>query len=161
MLKSTDSEYLETLSDEEFFAKRFTMSETDQEELLKNSVLIDGHRFYKASVKERLFQKYAAETNPKPGEPGSKENPLIRYGKEYVYNEYGDLVEYIRHNVKYVLRSDMKPTAAQKRMIIAASLAPIRYSEDCPELSEQKLKGFVQYGLERNQRRAACLKDGL
>ncbi len=73
--------------------------------------MIDGHRFYRAVVQERLLRKYEAETNLVPGEPGSKENPLVMLGKEYVYNEFCNLVRYIRHNASFVLRlaSNLNP----------------------------------------------------
>lgn len=158
MLERTDSGYLEALTDEEFFARRFTLSEEDQEELMRNSTLIDGHRFYRAAVKEKLFRKYAAETNPQPGEPGTKENPLVRFGKEYVYDEFGSLTEYVRHTVHFILRPDMKPTAEQKRMILRASKMPIQYCADCPELSEQTLEEFRKIGQRRNRERAQALK---
>ena len=61
----------------------------------KNSVVIDGRKYYRASVKEKILKKYAKESNPKPGEPGTIENPLVRFGKEYVYSETGDLMEYV------------------------------------------------------------------
>ena len=95
-----DTPFLETLPDEIFFAKRFVLSENDAQTLLKHSVLIDGKRFYKAKVKDSIMKKYAALTNPKEGEAGSKTNPLIRFGKKYVYNLRGDLVRYKEQNNK-------------------------------------------------------------
>ena len=79
-----DSAYLESLPDEVFFAKRFVMSEEDQALLLKNSSVIHGRRFYRAKVRDALMEKYAAMINPRKGEPGSKDNPLTRFGREYV-----------------------------------------------------------------------------
>ena len=158
MLERTDSEYLESLTDEEFFARRFTLSAEDQQELMQNSTLVNGQRFYRAVVKEKIFRKYAAETNPKPGEPGSAENPLVRFGKEYVYDEFGNLTEYARHTVRFILKPDMKPTAAQKRMILRAGKLPIQYSADCPELSAQVLDEFIEYGRRRRRERAEALK---
>lgn len=90
-----DTPYLETLTDEVFFANRFTMSEEDRVLLLKNSTIIDGRRFYKAKILNALLEKYAAMTNPKEGEPGSKSKPLVRFGKKYVYNTRGRLVIYV------------------------------------------------------------------
>ena len=104
-----DSVYLESLPDEVFFAKRFVMSEEDQALLLKNSSMVHGRRFYRAKVRDALMEKYAAMTNPRKGEPGSKENPLVRFGKEYVYNAKGDLVPFIRQE-SVVLTPDMRPT---------------------------------------------------
>ena len=96
-----DSAYLESLPDEVFTTKRFKLSEEDEALLMKNSSLVHGKRFYRARVKEPMMAKYAAMTNPKEGEPGSKTNPLIRFGKMYVYNQYGDLVPY-RGDVRVV-----------------------------------------------------------
>ena len=85
-----DSEYLESLPDEVFFSKRFRLSEEDEATLMRNSSVIRGRRFYRAKVKEPMMIRYASLTNPKEGEPGSKMNPLIRFGKEYVYSKNGD-----------------------------------------------------------------------
>lgn len=89
-----DSAYLESLPDEVFFAKRFRLSEEDEALLMKNSSVVHGRRFYRSRVKEPMMAKYAAMTNPKEGEPGSRTNPLIRFGKMYIYSEHGDLVPY-------------------------------------------------------------------
>ncbi len=157
MFKRTDSEYLEKLSDEEFFARRFTLHEADRKELERHSCLIDGKRYYRATVKERILKKYAAETNPKPGEPGTAENPLVRFGKEYVYNDMGDLVEYIRGTVYYALRPDMKPTELQRKMAFQAGKRAITYDSDCPELSEKRLNAIARQGMRRNTQRAEAL----
>ncbi|MBR5344971.1 MAG: hypothetical protein IK127_04025 [Clostridia bacterium] len=139
MLASSERKNLDFLTDEEFFARRFTLSEEDQDTLLRNSVVVDGRRFFRASVRDSILRRYAAKTNPKPGEPGSRENPLYRSGKAYVYNSTGDLVEYAGQNVHFSLRQDMKPTDEQKHMIREASRKPIHYSADCPEIPEQRL----------------------
>lgn len=157
MLERTDCGYLESLSDEEFFSRRFVMDEADRAELLRNSVEIDGTRYYKAGVRERLLRKYASMTNPKAGEPGSKENPLTRFGKEYVYNELGDLVEYVRPVVRFVLRPNMRPSESQIRRALAASRQPIVYGEDCPELSEETIERFMKAGERRNRERREAL----
>ena len=65
-----DTEYLESLPDEVFFARRFRLSEEDEALLLQNSSVIRGRRFYRAKVKEPIMAKYAALTNPEEGEPG-------------------------------------------------------------------------------------------
>lgn len=157
MFERTDSGYLESLPDEEFFSRRFTLSKEDQKTIDENSFLIDGRVFYKAAVKEAILKKYAAATNPKPGEPGSPQKPLIRFGREYVYNETGDLSEYVRETVRYALRQDMKPTEFQKRMAYQASRMPIAYSADCPELSEQTLNAIARGGERRNRERERAL----
>ena len=146
MSVDTSVNYLEKLSDEEFFKKRYTVSEVDQAVLDKNSVVIDGRKYYRASVKEKILKKYAKESNPKPGEPGTIENPLVRFGKEYVYSETGDLIEYVHDTVHYTLRSDMKPTVSQKKMILDASRTPVKYSDDCPELNEKDLNEILKRG---------------
>ena len=66
-----DSDYLESLSDEEFFLRRFKLSDEDQAELERNSCIIKGRRFYSSKVLERTLRRYAKETNPKPGDQGS------------------------------------------------------------------------------------------
>lgn len=157
MLERTDSSYLESISDEEFFSRRFVMDEADQAELLRSSVEVDGARYYKAGVRERLLRKYASMTNPKAGEPGSRENPLKRFGKEYVYNELGDLVEYVRPVVRFVLRPNMRPSESQISNALKASRQPIVYEEDCPELSEETIERFIKAGQRRNRERREAL----
>ena len=105
-----DTEYLESLPNEVFFAKRFVMSEEDTELLMKNSGFINGHRFYLSKVLHPLNEKYAKMTNPKPGEPGTIENPLVRFGKEYIYNKEGHLVMLERE-------SDIPPERLVKKVI--------------------------------------------
>ena len=63
-----------------------------------------------------MMEKYAAMTNPQGKEPGTKENPLIRFGREYVYNEKGNLVPFVRQE-SVVLTPDMKPTKEQADII--------------------------------------------
>ena len=128
-----DSDYLESLPDEVFFAHRYVMDEQDKALLLENSSVIHGRRFYRAKVREPLLLKYAALTNPKEGEPGSKSNPLIRFGKEYVYSTNGDLVRY-RRDMKVKQLSSLSDD--QKEMIKIAAKQPIRYSDDCPKSSK-------------------------
>ena len=89
-----------------------------------------------------ILRKYAAATNPAPGEPGSRENPLIRFGKAYVYNSTGDLVEVTGRDVHFSLRSDMKPSPEQKKMIRAAGRRPVCYGPDCPELAANRLSSL-------------------
>ena len=143
-----DSAYLESLPDEVFFAKRFRLSKEDEDLLLKNSRVIHGRRFYRAKVKGLIMAKYAALTNPKEGEPGSKSNPLVRFGKEYVYSDIGDLVPYHR-NTRVVLSPF--PTEEQKRMIHEAAKSPIVYGVDCPKSSPERLRRFKEFG-EKRQR---------
>lgn len=143
-----DSAYLESLPDEVFFAKRFKLSEEDEALLIKNSSIVHGKRFYRASVKEPMMAKYAAMTNPKEGEPGSKTNPLVRFGKTYVYSKNGDLVPY-RGDVRVVLSPF--PSEEQKKMIQEAAKMPIVYEPDCPKSSEERLERFRKYGA-RKQR---------
>ena len=54
-----DTEYLESLPDEVFFARRFRISEEDENLLLQNSSVIHGRRFYRAKVKNPIMEKYA------------------------------------------------------------------------------------------------------
>lgn len=138
-----DSAYLESLPDEVFFAKRFQISKEDEEILANNSSMIHGRRFYRAKVREPIMMKYAALTNPREGEPGSKTNPLIRFGKEYIYSEKGDLVPY-QKNVRIALSP--VPSEEQKRMIQEASKMPIVYESDCPKSSPDRLSRFRAFG---------------
>ena len=93
---------------------------------------------------------YSDLTNPKEGEPGSKSNPLSRFGKEYVYNKYGDLV--IFHRNKGVVLSPF-PSEEQKKMIQEAGNMKITYEADCPKSSPERLQRFREYG-ERRQKAA-------
>ncbi len=140
-----DPAYLETLPDEVFFAKRFRLSKEDEELLLKNSSMVHGRRFYRAKVREPIMAKYAALTNPKEGEPGSKTNPLVRFGKEYVYSSNGELVPFHR------FVASPTPSEEQKKMIREASLMPVVYSDDCPKSSPERLRRFREFGARRRQ----------
>ena len=141
-----DSAYLESLPDEVFFAKRFKLSEEDEALLMKNSSIVHGRRFYRSCVKGPIMAKYAAMTNPKEGEPGSKTNPLIRFGKMYVYSQNGDLVPY-RGDVRVILPPF--PSEEQKKMVQEAAKMPIVYGADCPKSSVERLQRFREYGARR------------
>jgi hypothetical protein len=93
-----------------------------------------------------MMAKYAALTNPKEGEPGSKSNPLIRFGKMYVYSQNGDLVPY-RGDVRVMLPSN--PSEEQKKMVREAAKMPIVYEPDCPKSSAERLQRFREYGARR------------
>ena len=111
-----DEASLEALPDEVFFAKRFVVSEEDQEIIDQNSTKVGDRILYKAKVVEPIYEKYAAITNPKPGEPGTKENPLMRFGRAYAYNKLGRLSQIVRREsrvVRFVLTPEMKPNAEQ------------------------------------------------
>ena len=153
-----DSAYLESLPDEVFFGKRFVMSEEDQALLMQNSSMVHGRRFYRAKVRDALMEKYAAMTNPQGKEPGTKENPLIRFGREYVYNEKGNLVPFVKQE-SVVLTPDMKPTKEQAEMARAAASQPVKYSADCPKSSPERLKRFREYGSRRNELRQSNAQD--
>ena len=143
-----DTAYLESLPDEVFFARRFRLSEEDEALLLQNSSMVHGRRFYKAKVKEPIMAKYAAMTNPKEGEPGSKTNPLRRFGKEYVYSSAGELVPFHR-NMRVVLPPVLSED--QKKMIRDVANRPVVYGVDCPKSSPERLQRFREFG-EKRQR---------
>ena len=114
-----DPAYLESLPDEVFFAKRFRLSKEDEELLLKNSSMVHGRRFYR--------------------------NPLVRFGKEYVYSSNGELVPFHR------FVASPTPSEEQKKMIREASLMPVVYSDDCPKSSPERLRRFREFGARRRQ----------
>ena len=143
-----DTAYLESLPDEIFFARRFKLSEEDEAFLLQNSSVVHGRRFYKAKVKEPVMIRYAAMTNPKEGEPGSKTNPLRRFGKEYVYSNKGDLVLF--HGNERVVLSPV-PSEEQKQMVRDAANRPIVYEGDCPKSSPERLQRFKKFGEKRKR----------
>ena len=151
-----DTQYLETLPDEVFFAKRFKLSDDDEDLLLANSSLIHGRRFYRAKVRDPLMKKYAQMTNPREGDPGSKTNPLVRFGKRYVYNSRGDLVQFVGA-YPVILTSNTSPSDEQIRMAREASEKPIVYSSDCPKSSPERLQRFRNYGFKRNLKRAGSV----
>ena len=143
---SEPATYLESLPDEVFFAKRFKLSKEDEALLMKNSSIVHGKRFYRARVKEPIMAKYAAMTNPKEGEPGSKSNPMIRFGKKYVYNQNGDLVPF-RGDVRVIVSPNL--SEEQKKMVREAAKMPIVYEPDCPKSSIERLQRFREYGAKR------------
>ena len=138
-----DSAYLESLPDEVFFAKRFKLSQEDEDILMRNSSIIHGRRFYRAKVLEPMMAKYAAMTNPKEGEPGSRTNPLVRFGREYVYGENGNLIPFNRTERIFL---SPHPSEEQKKMVQEASRMPVTYEPDCPKSSPERLQRFVEYG---------------
>ena len=154
-----DSTYLESLPDEVFFAKRYKLSEEDEAILLENSSVVHGRRYYRAKVRTPMIERYAAMTNPKEGEPGSKSNPLVRFGKEYVYNHMGDLVPFHRE-VHVHLTPAMKPTKEQAEMIRKVACKSVVYGKDCPKSSPERLKRFREYGMRREQIRLRRISDG-
>jgi len=143
-----DPAYLESLPDDVFFARRFKLSQEDKAILMKNSRVVHGKRFYRAKILEPMMAKYAALTNPKEGEPGSKTNPLVRFGKEYVYSGNGDLVPFVR-NARIILSP--YPSEEQKKMIQAVAKMPIVYDVDCPKSSPERLQRFREYGLSKQK----------
>ena len=143
-----DSAYLESLPDEVFFARRFCISEEDEALLMQNSSVIDGKRFYRAKVLEPMMAKYAAITNPREGEPGSKTNPLVRFGREYVYSSHGELVPFCRREMVVI---SPVPSEEQKQMIREAASRPVVYKDDCPKSSPERLQRFREYGEKRKR----------
>ena len=95
-----------------------------------------------------LFDLDGTLTNPKEGEPGSKTNPLVRFGKEYVYSGNGDLVPFVR-NARIILSP--YPSEEQKKMIQAVAKMPIVYDVDCPKSSPERLQRFREYGLRKQK----------
>ena len=94
----------------------------------------------------QLKSVYAAMTNPKEGEPGSKSNPMIRFGKKYVYNQNGDLVPF-RGDVRVIVSPNL--SEEQKKMVREAAKMPIVYEPDCPKSSIERLQRFREYGAKR------------
>ena len=156
-----DTPYLESLPNEVFFAKRFTVSEEDQEIIDKHTYDVDGRKFYRARVVEPIYRKYAAMTNPDPGEPGTMSNPLIRFGHRYVYNREGRLSELLVRRKeekviqRFTLTPEMKPTLDQAKMIQRLVGRPIAVDDDCPELTAEQIQEFIEYARRRNAKRLA------
>ena len=151
-----DENSLEALSDEVFFAKRFVISEEDQIIIDQNSSRIGDRVFYRADIVEPIYKKYAEITNPRHGEPGTKENPLIRFGKAYVYNKFGRLSQIVHRESRverFTLTPDMKPNSEQIESIRLLSGHPVTADEDCPHMTPEKLDRIRAYGEKRNKRR--------
>lgn len=151
-----DEESLNALPDEVFFARRFKLSDEDQKVVDQHTYDIDGSKFRRVKVTDPIFKKYAALTNPKPGEPGSKERPLKRFGMEFVYDEKGRLLRFKRATsqiVEFTLTADMKPTKEQVEMVRKIKGKPITPDPDCPESTPEEIKRFAEYGRLRNERR--------
>ncbi len=122
-----DSVSLEALPDEVFFSKRFVVSEEDQKTIDKYTVEVNGRKMYKSRIVDPIYRKYAAMTNPKPGEPGSRQLPLVRFGKMFVYNSVGRL----------------------------SKVREIVEDEECPHLSPEKIERFRAYARKRSERKRA------
>ena len=151
-----DEASLEALPDEIFFSRRFVVSAEEQEIIDKNTYRVNGRILYKAKVVEPIFRKYAAITNPEPGAPGSRLNPLIRFGKAYVYNDVGRLSQ-LRHFDRdkewFTLTPDMQLAPEQVEMIHLLKGRPISSDTDCPHVSPEKLEHYKAYGLKRKEKR--------
>lgn len=65
---------------------------TDEELIRKYSVISDGHRYIKASVLDAIGKRQAQQANRKPGDPGTKENPIFREKHAFIYNSRNRLV---------------------------------------------------------------------
>lgn len=151
-----NSTYLEALPDDVFFAVRYEMSEEDKAILEENSTVIHGRKFYRSKVRNPILEKYAALTNPKEGEPGSRSNPLIRFGKKYIYNSRGYLIEVAAQEDTKTVKSSML-TEEQVAMVRNAARAPIIYGSDCPKSTHERLERFSRFGSARNKARASEL----
>ena len=145
-----ESDYLESLPDEVFFSVRYIMSEEDKAILEENSTLVNGRKFYRARIRNPILEKYAALTNPKEGEPGSRSNPLTRFGKQYVYSSKGYLIPVVYHDATVQTRATML-TKEQMAMIRGAAKTPITYDSDCPKSNQERLERFYRFGSNRNK----------
>ena len=151
-----DSASLETLPDEVFFARRFVLSEEDQEKVDRFSAKVGDSVFYKTRLVDPIFRKYAKMTNPKPGEPGTRQNPLIRFGRAYVYDCTGLLSELVVDDPEtgyFTLAYEPKPNEEQKEMLRYLEGHPMTLDDDCPHLTPDQLERMSEYGRKRNERR--------
>lgn len=96
-----------------------------------------------------------------PGEPGTDDNPIIRNGIPYVYNDSGKLVMLLEFNPEtmdmFVLNSNCL-TEEQIAMIHKASEMTVVYDDDCPKSTPEQLERFRRYGIERNKEKRALQK---
>ena len=86
-------------------------------------------------------------TNPSPGEPETRENPLVRFGCEYIYSSRGHLIKYVRKNPDLLSVNATELTDEQKKMVMIAANMPIVYDEDCPKSSPERLEAFRNVGI--------------
>ena len=111
---------------------------SDEELIRRYSVRVNGKRFIRARVLEAMGKRKAEETNRKPGDPGTVENPIFRNGHAYVFSSANELIIWedydgdipdgdgviVRVNPEttetFVLRHGMGPTEKQKRMVQAS-----------------------------------------
>ena len=162
-----DPASLEALPDEVFFAQRFKVSDEDQKIIDKYTYDVDGKKYYKYKVVLPIYRKYAAMTNPKPGEPGTVSNPLVRFGRRYVYNREGYL-SVLKNKQKetdsferFTITASMRPTKEQAETVKMLEGKPITPDPDCPESTPEDIQRFLEYGRLRNERRKLKLDKTL
>lgn len=140
---------------------------TDEELIEKYSVQINGRRFVPSVVLRVIGTRKAKRANRQPGDPGTKENPIFKYGKAYVYDstdklilweDYDGLVPVgngitVNINPKtmesFTLTKDMKPTEKQKQMIQEAGKRKVVFTADSPKSSPEQLRRFRRNGERR------------
>ena len=145
---------------------------TDEELIRKYSVISDGHRYIKASVLDAIGKRQAQQANRKPGDPGTKENPIFREKHAFIYNsgnrlvlweDYGGIIPdednvvfHINPDIMEVfkLTHDMQPSEEQKEIVKMAAKQEEKFTEDCPNSSPEQLERFRRFGQIRNRLRS-------
>ena len=149
------------------------ISEYSDEELIRRfSVEINGRRFMRARVLDAIGRRNAERANRKPGDPGTKENPIFKNGKAFVYSSTNRLImwedysgeipqgEGVVYRVNpettetFVLTHEMRPTVEQKKMVQEVKNRPVTFGADCPKSSPEQLARFRKFGQMRNRQRA-------
>ncbi len=149
---------------------------SDEELIRRFSVKINGRRFIRARVLEAMGRRKAEETDRKPGDPGTIENPIFKNGHAYVFSSTNQLIMWEDYDgvvpdgdgvivhinpetmETFVLRHGMGPTEEQKRMVQAVKGRPVHFSEDCPKSSPAQLQRFRRFGMIRNRDRRSKIQ---
>ena len=144
---------------------------SDEELFRRFSVEINGKKFVRASVLDAIGRRNAEKANRKPGDPGTKENPIFKNNQAFIYSSTNRLImwedypgeipqgEGVVYRVNpettetFVLTHDMEPSAAQKKLVQEIKKRPIIFEADCPKSSPEQLARFRKFGQMRNRQR--------
>lgn len=144
---------------------------SDDELIRKYTVKVNNRSFVPRKVLDFIGHRHAEMAGRKPGDPGTKENPIFKNGHAYIFSstdrlimweDYDGLVpigDGVTVNINpatmeaFTLTRDMKPTTDQKKMIQNVRNLKITFSEDCPRSSDSQLQRFRNNGRLRASRK--------
>lgn len=145
---------------------------SDEELIVKYTVEVNGRKFVPSKVLDYIGKRHAKLADRKPGDPGTKENPIFKDGHAYVYSSADKLIIWedytglipvgngITVNINpetmeaFTLTREMKPSESQKEMIKKAKSRPVVFTADSPKSSPEQLERFKTNGKAKIMRMA-------